>query len=33
MEVETASGHVLGARSIRQAMADTNVYDEGTYAL
>lgn len=30
MEVETASGHVLGARSIRQAMADTNLYAEGT---
>ena len=30
MEVETASGHVLGARSIRQAMADANLYAEGT---
>ena len=30
MEVETASGHVLGAGSIRQAMADANLYAEGT---
>ena len=30
MEVETASGHVLGAQGIRQAMADANLHAEGT---
>ena len=30
MEVETASGQVLGARSLWQAMAAANVYAEGT---
>ena len=30
MEVEIASGHILGAGSIWQAMAETNVYAAGT---
>ena len=30
MEVETASGQVLGAQSIRQAVADANLHAEGT---